>query len=69
MIETINKVVYKAFGLCIASEVVMPELSQVMSPDEPINVAIQLADLNDLWDRSLQQDEIYVVKQNFLCFR
>lgn len=69
MIETINKVVYKAFGLCIASEVLMPELSQVMSPDEPINVAIERTDLTDLWNQSGRQNDIYVVKQNFFMFQ
>jgi hypothetical protein len=69
MIETINKVVYKAFGLCIASEVLMPELSQALSPDEPINVAIEITDLTDLWNQSGRQNEIYVVKQNFFMFQ
>jgi hypothetical protein len=69
MIETINKVVYKAFGLCMVSEILMPELSQTNSPEEQINVAIKRTDLTEFWYKSVKQDEIYIVKENLFMFQ
>lgn len=68
MIETINKVVYKAFGLCMHSDIMMPELLQSNSPDNEINVYIQLTDLTEMWHSSANRDDIYVVKENFFMF-
>jgi hypothetical protein len=69
MIETINKVVYNAFGLCMVSEILMPELSQTNSPVEQKNVFIKRTDLTDFWYKTVKPDEIYVVKENLFMFQ
>ncbi|MGO4496753.1 aldolase [Paenibacillus sp. 2RAB27] len=69
MIQTINKVVYKAFGLSISSEIKMPELIKTVNPDEQVNVFIQITDLTDLWNKSIMQGEIYVVRENLFMFQ
>lgn len=69
MIETINKVVYKAFGLCLHSEIRMPELLPSTSADDEIDVSIRLADLTEVWHSSNKQDDLYVVKENLFMFQ
>ncbi|MDR6878666.1 aldolase [Bacillus sp. 3255] len=69
MIETINKVVYKAFGLCMQSDIHMPELLQSNSPDDGIDVSVRIADLTGMWHSSIKQDDLYVIKENFFMFQ
>lgn len=69
MIETINKVVYKAFGLNIVSEIVLPEVPLIYKQGDPIDVVIQRADLSELWYKSAMQDEKYVTRENLFMFQ
>lgn len=68
MIETLSKVVYKAFGLSILSEIALPELPQNSNQAAPIHVVIRKADLTSEWFELAKQQEKYVAKQNLFMF-
>jgi hypothetical protein len=69
MVKTINKVVYKAFGLNIASEILLPELSPMPEQAALINVEVKVADLSQLWLQSVVQHEKWVAKHNLFMFQ
>jgi hypothetical protein len=68
MAKTINKVIYKAFGLSIVSDIFLPELPLIDQDDVPVHVCIKKADLSQLWlDRVINQDR-YVASKNLFMF-
>jgi hypothetical protein len=69
MVETINKLVYKAFGLRFESEILLPELPLICNQDDPIEVVIQRTDLSQLWLKSAKEQEKYVVRENLFMFQ
>lgn len=69
LIKTISKVIYKAFGLSIASEIILPELPRMDDQDVPFEVVIKRADLSPLWYELAKHQEKYVVKKNLFMFQ
>jgi hypothetical protein len=69
MINTIHKVVYKAFGFSVTSEILLPELPQLATNEDIADISIHIADLSKLWDELAGQQEKFVVKDHFVMFQ
>ncbi|MEK3725236.1 aldolase [Paenibacillus sp. FSL H8-0034] len=69
MAVTLNKVVYRAFGLSMISEIMLPELPLIHIQDNQIDVVIKRADLTPLWNQLAKPNETYVVRENSFMFR
>jgi hypothetical protein len=69
MISTIKVMVYKAFGLCISSEILLPELPKLFGNENGIDVEIKIADLNKLWDELVIPEQKYLIKKDLIIFK
>jgi len=70
MFKVENKVVYKAFGLTMISEVPLSELSHVDDEVDSIDIEVELADLSELWSKlSERENQIVIFKENTVMFR
>lgn len=70
MISTENKIVYRAFGLNVTSELALPELLQLNRGDEipDIDIEIVVSDLSDEWERLEVKNGVYTVVGNKIIF-
>lgn len=68
MLHTIQKVVYKGFGLHISSEIYLPELPKSVYQEERIDVVIEIEDLLGVWEEFAEPNRYFVVKGNFIMF-
>lgn len=70
MLKTEEKVIYKAFGLNILSEIPFPELfQQFEGSKEAIDIVIERDDLSSLWDElSFHQEKKFVFLENLIMF-
>lgn len=68
MIQTINKVIYRAFGLNIISEFELSELIINNNENEHIDVIINKADLSERWSQLAKADDMYVISKNLFMF-
>jgi len=69
MIVVGEKILYKAFGLNIKSDIKLPELSFLNEQNESIDVNIQIKDLSEEWKAFVLDDETYKVKENMVLFK
>jgi hypothetical protein len=71
MLETASVAIYKAFGLKMASDILMPELPLMTEEQEdtPEDVVIEIADLTPLWNRLASEQSKVVARENFLMFQ
>ncbi|AGK52671.1 aldolase [Bacillus sp. 1NLA3E] len=71
MINTLEKVMYKAFGLSITSEILLPELPLLGEQIEKglADVEIEIGDLSVLWAEFDVPNETFVMKENFVLFQ
>lgn len=69
MIGTANKVGYQAFGLTIASDFNLPELSHINMGENLTDVVIIQANLSSLWSELADPDRYFVVKENLVMFQ
>lgn len=69
MIDTVRKVVYKAFGLRVLSEIPLPELPQVSEQKDTADITIEIADLSQQWRELTVQQQKFVVKENLVMFQ
>ncbi|WP_121604204.1 aldolase [Virgibacillus sp. Bac332] len=62
---------YRAFGLTISSDIVLPELLPMSFENEGQgrDVIITRADLTEQWARLFQEDEFFIIKENFCMFK
>lgn len=70
MIDTLKKVVFRAFGFTISSDFTLPELPRInttesCSPD----VTVKKADLSLLWSELSIPNKHFVVEKDFVLFR
>ena len=63
-----NDTVYKAFGLTISSEILLPEITQLSAVGNVADVVIEQADLSTLWARHSNSEEDFVVRKDWLMF-
>ncbi|ASN05982.1 aldolase [Virgibacillus necropolis] len=68
MIDTIQKNVYKAFGLSISSDFPLPELPQLNTDEELTDIGIHYADLLNMWSKLSEKNKYLVVKKDFVLF-
>ncbi len=69
MIGTEQKVVYKAFGFTVLSEIPLPELPRISDHDDRADIVIEMTDLSGLWSELAAPDDPYVVKEHSFMFR
>lgn len=68
MINTVEKVVYKAFGFTIASEIPLPELSKMVEQKVKADINVEIKDLTSLWSELSLPTSYFVIKENFIMF-
>ncbi|WP_091167133.1 aldolase [Paenibacillus sp. 1_12] len=67
MLETLNHVMYKAFGLTVLSEIVLPELPQQQGAlGDSADILIEKADVSKLWREVSSPHSKYVVTENLV---
>lgn len=68
MISSLNKTVYKAFGLIVSSDIILPELSRVNVVTDVSDIVIEKAELFTLCTEFVS-DEYFVIKKGSIIFR
>lgn len=68
MFNTINKTIYQAFGYYIESDMCLPELQEIGSCNDGIDITIQIVDLKELWSELSTPPRKLVVKENLVMF-
>ncbi|MBS4209174.1 aldolase [Bacillus sp. FJAT-50079] len=70
MVTTLNKVIYKAFGLNIISQVPLPELPRMADRElDTIDVFVEFKELTHRWNELAEPNRYYVVKENLVMFQ
>ncbi|WP_394184127.1 aldolase [Metabacillus halosaccharovorans] len=68
MDASINKRVYKAFGLKISSQILLPEIPEIISKDK-VDIVVKIAELSSLWEKLAAPSDILIVKENLCLFK
>ncbi|MGG0287764.1 aldolase [Peribacillus butanolivorans] len=68
MISSLNKTVYKAFGLIVSSDIILPELSRLNVVTDVSDIVIEKAELFTLCTEFVS-DEYFVIKKGSIIFR
>jgi hypothetical protein len=68
VLDTKTKVVYKAFGLSIISEIFLPELPQVDNVTS-IDLEIDIKDLSKAWSELSNFHDAFVIRENLVMFQ
>lgn len=63
-----ERVLYKAFGLHIHSEFILPELPEVSGDSQDTDVVIEIADLSIRWAEVKEKDSYFLIKENLCMF-
>lgn len=70
MLKTTNKLAYKAFGLSINSEILLPELPLTDSEDVGrIDIEIKIGYLSELWSELSNSQYDFVINENLIMFQ
>ncbi|MEH7074910.1 aldolase [Neobacillus drentensis] len=69
MIKTFAKVNYKVFGLNVVSEITLPELIQIQSLVERVDIRIIIKDLTKVWSECANTHGDFMVKKNLVMFQ
>ena len=69
MIGIGEKVIYRAFGLSIASDIPLPELQIINNDKDQIDIFVEIKDLSKRWEQLIPENQTYVVKENLILFR
>ena len=70
MLDTVEYVKYKAFGLSILSEIPMPELlEQPEGSKDTVDIIIEKNDIPELWNELSSPQKKLVVKENLVMFQ
>lgn len=70
MLATGRNVIYKAFGLRIESEILLPELPQMDEPTKRTDIIIEIADLSEQWCKyNDKYEQRFVVEKNIVMFQ
>ncbi|CAN7713861.1 aldolase [Paenibacillus sp. LjRoot153] len=69
MLEIEKKLVYKAFGLSISSDIQMPELYQVHNYETQVDIEIVFEDLSKLWSEHSAVQKDFIVHENKVMFK
>ncbi|AND41944.1 hypothetical protein [Cytobacillus oceanisediminis] len=69
MLNTLNKVAYKAFGLNIVSDICLPELPIISDEKTKIDIFIKLGNLKEKWMRLSESNRYLIVENNEVYFQ
>lgn len=69
MLQIEKKIVYKAFGLTVSSDIELPELTVMSEQIETTDIEIKLADITRLYVELSDSSNQFVVKPNFVMFQ
>ena len=69
MVQVLKKNSYKAFGLRIISDFVLPELSSINIPFDCSDIVIENRDLSIEWSNSAEQGKMFYIRENFVLFK
>lgn len=67
--DTVTKNIYKAFGLNLLSEIILPELPQINKQSDKPDVLITIDDLSELWLEIAGQPNQFLVRDNLVMFQ
>ncbi|WP_454193085.1 aldolase [Paenibacillus sp. Marseille-Q7038] len=69
MTQILNKNLYTAFGYSIHSDIALPEVQQLDSPNHSVDIAIRYADLTEQWSKLSITSKTSVCMENMVMFR
>lgn len=70
MIKVENKIIYKAFGLSIISEIPLPQLPQIgIEVESNINIVITKEDLTKKWSELVKGDSVFFIQENIIMYK
>ncbi|MFC3884759.1 aldolase [Bacillus songklensis] len=69
MLKAKKKVVYKAFGLSVTSEISLPELPHMGNKVDSIDIEIKIEDLSELWFELSNKKNRFVINENLVMFQ
>jgi hypothetical protein len=69
MKSTLNRTIYKAFGLNISSVVALPELQKCSDKLVNADIVIELADLATIWNELAEANSFCIVKDQKVIFQ
>ncbi|MEH7180534.1 aldolase [Neobacillus vireti] len=69
MLKVAKRVVYRAFGLSIVSEIPLPELPQIEDEIDEIDLEIRIEDLSTLWNSITDKQNNLIINDKFVMFR
>ncbi|MDF2858649.1 MAG: hypothetical protein K0Q87_4500 [Neobacillus sp.] len=69
MIEINQKILYKAFGFSVLSDIPLPELAQLSHDSEIADIEIKVSDLSVKWFELKGEPNKFIVKSNLIMFQ
>ncbi|WP_106496644.1 aldolase [Lentibacillus sp. Marseille-P4043] len=69
MTNSAGHYVYKAFGLTIKSEILLPEVPQSKQFEDVKDVVIERADLTSMWAELSEENERFAIKDDICMFK
>ncbi|WP_416149849.1 HPr kinase/phosphorylase [Salipaludibacillus sp. HK11] len=63
-----NNMKYKAFGLNLLSNILLPEINQINNKNDKFDIVIKLADLNEIWKEIDKTNEFFSINRNTIMF-
>jgi hypothetical protein len=69
MLNVEERVVYKAFGLSVTSEIPLPELFHICNKADSIDIEIKIEDLSKLWSELSNSQNDFVINEKLVLFQ
>lgn len=69
IVHSVEKLIYKAFGYTVSSEIRLSELS-LINEETRVDITITFSDLTGQWEQlSKNEDDFFVIQENLIMFR
>ncbi|MEH6945324.1 aldolase [Bacillus sp. JJ722] len=68
MNAVLKKNLYKAFGMIISSEILLPELTRINIVDHNADIVIEKAELYSIWSEQSKAESNFIIKPNWIMF-
>jgi hypothetical protein len=68
MINTVNALIYKGFGLNVLSEITLPELIPISDRVDKVDIIIETGDLSNQWSEIDSAHKRFIVKDQVIMF-